>query len=488
LAVVGFLSAGLFLTNLNDRDLWPSHEARAAQNAAGFLETGRWGVLRGYDGAPDLQKPPLYYWMVAGFAWLRGGVDATAVRLPSAAAGWLLTLLVSFTLRHRPVAALTAGVSLATACHFVAIARTGRIDVTLALAVAAAVISVRGRDRPLTAAASGGYAIAAALLLKGPVGLALVIAVGLAVLVVDANAVIGSRYFALAIALGVAFAAPWFLAATLETNGDFARSFFWHHNVERVAGTADDLASHPVWFYFARWIVDWLPWSPAAFAAGWHVWRRGLWWNDADLRFGAAWAAAVTLVLTLSHFKRADYLIPGYAGAAMAFGCVAEQFYMSLSPERRSKAGRWAAFSLVGVVASYVSIQAILIPRWDRQCERRTAAAVVRQWVEPGRQVVFFRVEDHLLALHLGKPIATVLEWENLAVWASGPQPRFIIMPAVEAAAWPTHLTNATLHEVARLADRTGRHRPRDLVVFSTVRASNVRTNQPHVSPRAATQ
>src|SRR5436190_22951197 len=77
----------LFFYRLADRDLWNSHEARAAMDAQTLLSDGAWGLPRLFDGRVELQKPPLYYWLVAGIAWLRGGaVDAWAVRLPAALA------------------------------------------------------------------------------------------------------------------------------------------------------------------------------------------------------------------------------------------------------------------------------------------------------------------------------------------------------------------------------------------------------------------
>src|SRR5438105_4764927 len=77
----------LFLYQLGDRDLWSSHEARAGQNAQRILDTGEWLLPRLFDDQVELQKPPLYYWLVAAAGWLRGGtVDAVAVRLPAAMA------------------------------------------------------------------------------------------------------------------------------------------------------------------------------------------------------------------------------------------------------------------------------------------------------------------------------------------------------------------------------------------------------------------
>src|SRR5262249_2971359 len=120
------------------------HEGRAAQDAQTLLSDHHWGLPRLFDGKVELQKPPLYYWLVAGIAALRGGqVDAWSVRLPAAGAG-LGSVLLLFGLglwRGRALAGAMAAAMLATALHFTWLARTGRIDMPLTFAIAVALVS-----------------------------------------------------------------------------------------------------------------------------------------------------------------------------------------------------------------------------------------------------------------------------------------------------------------------------------------------------------
>ncbi len=135
----------LFFYRLADRDLWSSHEARAGMDAQTVLDDGAWGLPHLFSGEPELQKPPLYYWLVAAIAWLRGGaVDAWAVRLPAAGSAALAVLLLAAfgRARGRFLAGTTAAVVLATAMHFTWLARIGRIDMPLCLTVSAAVIAM----------------------------------------------------------------------------------------------------------------------------------------------------------------------------------------------------------------------------------------------------------------------------------------------------------------------------------------------------------
>src|SRR5215831_14677125 len=126
----------LFFPGLGAHDLTSSHEARAAQNAQMILDEGHWLVPRLFDRHLELQKPPLYYWMVALLARLRGGsVDALAIRLPAAvsALGGSLILFAFGVWRRRLVTGAVAAVVLATALHYTWLGRTGRIDMPLAL-------------------------------------------------------------------------------------------------------------------------------------------------------------------------------------------------------------------------------------------------------------------------------------------------------------------------------------------------------------------
>ena len=191
--VLGVLSVGLFFDRLDERDLWSSHEGRAAQDAQSLLLDQAWGLPKLFCLQADLQKPPLYYWLVAGVAWARGGtVDAWSVRFPAAASGvvciWLMYAFGAWCGRHR---AFIAAFLLATSMHFTWLAHIGRMT-CLSLSVAICVtfsylgIAAFEQEPRGLALVFGVYlAIAAALLLKGPIGLVLPAVVVLAHAAID---------------------------------------------------------------------------------------------------------------------------------------------------------------------------------------------------------------------------------------------------------------------------------------------------------------
>src|SRR5947209_3535276 len=241
---LAFLCGPLFFFGLGDRDLTSSHEARAAQDAQTILTTGEWGLPRLFDGKVELQKPPLYYWLVAALARLHGGpVDAWAVRLPAALAGLGTVLLVGLLGLGvgRPLAGLLGGTILATSLHFTWLARVGRIDMPLTLTAALALAGFYlGHERLRVANGRGAWrwflasylAVAVGLLLKGPIAAVLPGVVAAAYLVVERRRDRGdtarpsplraAHDFGVwwGIPLTLALAAPWFLWANARTGGE----------------------------------------------------------------------------------------------------------------------------------------------------------------------------------------------------------------------------------------------------------------------------
>jgi hypothetical protein len=97
-----------------------------------------------------------------------------------------------------------------------------------------------------------------------------------------------------------------------------------------------------------------------------------------------------------------------------------------------------------------------VLPGQEPRREDRRFAEVIRQAAPAPQLVIFFRAEAHALAFHVGNPLATVLEWENIDVWASRPGRSWIVMPPDCAADWPNRLTAGRLVEVARNTDLSG--------------------------------
>ncbi|MCI0378618.1 MAG: glycosyltransferase family 39 protein [Gemmataceae bacterium] len=483
LFVAGY-AAFLFFFGLGARDLHSSHEARAAQNAQTILDEGNWLLPKLFDQHVELQKPPLYYWLVALCGWALGELNVWAVRLPAALAALGTVLWIYFLLRKlgRPVAGLSAALMLATSVHFTWLARIGRIDMPLTFAVALAVgcFFLSTRRWYLV----GYLALAAGVLLKGPVALVLVAIVIGSLLSLEKMtrahrenrppAAQALRSLSWGVPLVLALTAPWFLWANAQTDNRIWEVFFFYHNVERALGGSETLAAYPFWYYLPRLFLDLLPWSAALPVACWWLWRRRQdvgrvsrpVLSDREARLGAVWFFSIFVLLSCLSFKRADYLLPTYPGVAILLGCAAEKLWQALNTgsvsrgmlRARSASGYSVAAMLIAVAAGWGIYNGILVPKQEQGWPLARLGRDIRE--KTHMPVVFFRAESHLLAFHLGRPLGTILEWENLDIWVSHKLPVYFVMPPDCAEEWPIHLTKGQLEEVCRTPDFGERHRP----------------------------
>jgi 4-amino-4-deoxy-L-arabinose transferase-like glycosyltransferase len=489
----------LFFHRLADRDLWNSHEARAAMDAQTILDDGAWGLPHLFDGRVELQKPPLYYWLTAGIAWLRVGVvDALAVRMPAAlaASGCVLVVLLLTWRCGRVRAGVLAALILATAVHFTWLARVGRIDMLLTLTVTMAVGALYFADKgnrqqatgkqaqpccllPVACCLLSYLAMAAGVMLKGPIGVVLPAVILGAHLLIEGRLPIPwhlRAWVRLAHELGLwwglplvlALTLPWFLWANAATQGELFRVFFWYHNIERGFGS-DVLRAHEWWFYGPRFAIDFLPWTPIL-VFGLVVVRRH-WRRDPELRFGLVWLVSVLLLLSCFRYKRGDYLLPAYPGAALFLGCVLSSW------KNRPLAG---VAVMAGTVALVWTVYVTwVLPSWEPAREYQRFAAVVRSQAPAPTPILFFRTEAHPLAFHVGRPLTILVRWEELQERLAYPGDHYLIMPEALVAEWPQHLDGIRLEVITRNTELADGYHEHPLVLLcghSTAESPTVRT------------
>jgi 4-amino-4-deoxy-L-arabinose transferase-like glycosyltransferase len=399
---------------------------------------------------------------------------------------------------------------LATAIHFVWLARIGRIDMPLTLTVTVAVgcfylarqqgtnlhkpeaqaketVHLRLRFRLVGSGVprqgtrrlllTGYFALALGVLLKGPIGFVLPTAIVGVHLLVEGDLRPSRRrhWGRLANSLGVwwglplvlVLTAPWFLWADAATEGEFGRVFFWYHNLGRGLG-GSGLRSNPWWFYFPQFAGDFLPWSVLLVPAAWWYWRRGWLRRDPDARFGLTWLAAVVLVLSLSRFKRADYLLPAYPGAALFLACALRRWW-----RRARRAGAaWLVPAVAGLtVLGWAVRLGWLLPAQEAFRDYRAFAAEVRRLAPRPQPVVFFRTEAHALAFHLGRPLDVLVQWEKLRDLVARPGTHYVVMPPDSAQECPRFLPGVRLEKVLSNTDLSGGRHERPLVLLRTAPA-----------------
>ncbi len=391
----------LFFYKLSARDLWSSHEGRAAQNAQMMLEQSCWSMPTLYCGWADHQKPPLYYWLVAAVGWARGGqVDKFCVRVPAAAAALLGVLLLWWlgSFMFDPLTGRLSALVLATSLRYWWLARVGRIDMPLSVSVLAALAlfwlawqglgqGARARSRRPRLVLAGCYtAMAIAVMFKGPVGIVLpLLAIGsflcwqalagheagrgalgsesgssggdgsdagvpqkragFLARVVRMAGLAGLHWGWLLVAV---VAGPWFLWAVLTEGGEFLRTFFLHHNVHRAFGL-HGLEPEPFWYYVPGLIGVVFPWSVALVSALLFGWRRAS-AGDARYRFLLCWLGAMLLFLSLIRFKRLDYLLPLLPASSLLIAATATGYWRTARAWLWCRLHGWVALGIGLVV------------------------------------------------------------------------------------------------------------------------------------------
>jgi hypothetical protein len=296
-----------------------------------MVEQGDWVLPKrsSANGWTIASKPPLFHWLAAGAAKIAGGTSEFAVRLPSVALGTATVLLLWLVGREilSPPAAFAGAIVLATTFEWVRAVSSARVDGTLvALMSAALLLFWRGVVRgglSLPAAIAAYVLLAAATLTKGPVGCLLPgLVVGVALVLGRDLRLVRRFHPLLGVALVLALAGGWYLAAW-ELGGDpFFRKHILKENVFRFVA-ASELKSghvHAFYYYLPTFAAGFLPWTPFLVAALVGALRDPAARADPRVRFLLAWVAVVFFFYSAASAKRSVYLLALYPAAALLTG------------------------------------------------------------------------------------------------------------------------------------------------------------------------
>jgi hypothetical protein len=319
----------------------------------------------------------------------------------------------------------------------------------------------------------GYLSLVAGLLLKGPIGVLLPGAAVAAWLLLERRwpafwemgawrALLRDTGACWGVPLVLLVAVPVFLWLERASQGRFAREFFWLHNVQRGLG-GSRLRQHPWWLYGPYLALYFLPWSPLLLVAGW----RRSWRDDPLARLGLAWLLGVVAALSASRFKRADYLLPAYPGAALLAACTLRDLVAS---QRWRRAFAGLAVVVLAVAAGWLVRLEAHLPAREPFRDYRPFAAAVRRHAPAPAEVVLFRTEAHALAFRLGRPVAVLVGWDELRARLTQPGSHHVVMPPSVAAELERQLPGVRLEEVARNTDLSGGAHERPLVHLRTVR------------------
>jgi len=313
-----------------NRGLWTPDEPREAEISREMSLSP--GVIPTLNGQTFMEKPPLYYWVVAAVYRITGGPSALAARAVSVAAGTatLLLLLQWGCSAHSRSAGLIAAAMLATSLQFVISTHWVLIDPLLMLSTTAAAWAawelIARRDSAWGRLTLYG-ALVLALWIKGLIGPALIGAGLLVYVAIDGPAT--WRRLRPWSGLALLSVAALLLGLAILSQGGRAALWDWAYanQVQRLISPLGSTGHRQPLLYYA-WTLPYalLPWLlPLLDALRPIHWRRseprsiGAFCGvpaaasaappDAA-RYGALMSAGMLLLLSLSATKRETYLLP----------------------------------------------------------------------------------------------------------------------------------------------------------------------------------
>lgn len=391
------LGAWVFVTN---------DEARFPVMARDVLANGNW-LLPEIAGTPMLNKPPLHAWLIAMASLPGGAVTPRTAALPSALGGLGVVLATAWlgTRLFGERVGLTAGFITATTVGVFSLARSPVPDMTLTLAITAAVGAfalAELEQRP--GALPAFYAFTGfAFLAKGAAGLIPLAAALAYELVVHGRRGPRRLLSVPGLILLALLIVPWPVLALQAGR---------HHFVREV------LVKDMQWQYFGlrgwRWqqltgpviqgITLLLPWSALAPFAVWAAARECDPHEARPARLALVWAATTFLLIAISERQRSRYYLPLCPPIALLVAA----WYCRLKLRRR--AAMIVGVGAVLVVVAFGVSERIEVNRRNRLTDLRAVVDEMSAAVEP-----VFAVDspDLVFGYYLNRPVIPLVYYHQ---------------------------------------------------------------------------
>jgi 4-amino-4-deoxy-L-arabinose transferase-like glycosyltransferase len=324
-------------------------EGRYVEIAREMVRTGEW-IIPHLNGLPYFEKPPLVYWILAGFYKLFGP-SYFGMRLPIALfaiAGCLMTYWFVIYTTKRTREGLLVAFMLATSLLYLALGRIIILDMVFSVFIAGALYSFWIlKDRPAHkgwALAYGGF-LAAALLTKGLAGIVLPGAVILLWIFWErAWNDLKVAFHPWALLTFFVLAIPWHVAAALK-NHHFLWFYFVHEHMLRYTTTIHR-RFQPFWFFVPIVVGGFFPWSPFC----WELLRKPPQETASDpslKRFLGIWVVFIFLFYSLSSSKLIPYILPIFFPLAILVG---QRIFALLRENKPPSTLSWGSYVVLALL------------------------------------------------------------------------------------------------------------------------------------------
>ncbi|HVY64224.1 MAG TPA: glycosyltransferase family 39 protein [Gammaproteobacteria bacterium] len=342
------------------REPWTPDEPREAE-----VSREMWlspSVVPSLNDATFVEKPPLYYWTVAGVFELAGKQSATAARAVSGAAAFLTLLLVYFWGRREfsSMVGILAAVGLATSVQFMISTHWIVMDPLLMLfttvAVWAGSLLVQGRGRGGALLAFYG-ALTLALWTKGLIGPVLV-ATGVLAYALACRSLVPVWRVKPFLGVAVMVAMTGVIAGLIyvDAGADAVREWLWVNHVQRFVHPTYTGHDQPFYYYLSALPIAVFPWLVPFLS----ILRPSRWrgssvlpasWSPARVYLGAL-SLGMVLLLSASSTKRGLYLLPVLPPLFLLLATEAVEWWQRRSGAAFRSVAWWAQLVLVAGFAA----------------------------------------------------------------------------------------------------------------------------------------
>jgi hypothetical protein len=315
LVILFCLVLPLLFYRLGTPGLMDPDEGRYGEIAREMLVLQDW-LTPHLNFLPYLEKPPLVYWLTA-LSFQVFGLSEWAARLFPALSGLAGIFLTYFLGRAfwGVRAGFWAAAALTTSGGYLVLGRLIILDMPFAvflnLAIGLGYLAAVRERRGLLVWAY--LALAAAVLIKGPVALVLTGLIWGAWTLLDRGRSLTFWLHPAGLALLAVIVLPWFILVTLKFP-EFLRFFLWEHHVQRYA--AGTIHGKPFYYYGPVLLALMLPWS---WLLPWALARLRPTVNSERL-FLLVWAGMVVVFFSLSGGKLIPYILPALTPLALLVG------------------------------------------------------------------------------------------------------------------------------------------------------------------------
>ncbi|WP_425060734.1 Undecaprenyl phosphate-alpha-4-amino-4-deoxy-L-arabinose arabinosyl transferase [Sporomusa carbonis] len=283
-------------------------------------------------------KPPMYYWLVAG-AFRLFGMNEFAARFPSAllgVAGVLAVYLFGRQLFNRR-AAMAGALVLATSVEYFYLGKAAVTDITLNFCLMLSLLGFITKRYSLMYIFAG-----LATVTKGPVGFLFPGAIIFLYLAATRRfELLREMKILKGIILFAVTALPWYWFMYNTHGSAFIDTFLGFHNVTRF--TSPEHPEGVLWYYFIPvLILGFFPWTSILVQSVWCSLTKSSFEQNRILLFLNIWAAFIFTFFTISQTKLVSYILPVYPPLALIAGWYIDRIWDS----RRHK-GHYTAWAAV---------------------------------------------------------------------------------------------------------------------------------------------